>query len=154
MIDLEEYTREIDLAPQLVQRIREIQKFVDRVLGERDWQVFCNNISSASGEFIWDSLWFFNDRLTVECKQFLSSDSIDCDAVVLKSNIIYYRITSSHYDFGDDPRITSQLAISVRFPEQLSAELHAVGVNTKYLRDIFRTYILPNQTLGQQKNSR
>jgi hypothetical protein len=103
--------------------------------------LFVTDYITADGTREFENLWFFSQAAAMEAKQFTTKD--DFDYLVIKGRVYYWTIEKQDYDFEtttDASRMNLQF--SVQYPSV--GNLKAARNNCNFLRDIMRTYIIPN----------
>ncbi|MBS4810280.1 MAG: hypothetical protein KH058_05860 [Bacteroides sp.] len=103
--------------------------------------ILITNVTN-DGHVEWQSLWFFNEDLVIECKNFLSQQA-DYDIASLNNKIIYYNIKKGNYNLNDAPRQNSYINITILINNgHSSCNLMATGANCPYVKHISQKYFL------------
>lgn len=142
------YLESIGITGELFTKAENINNFIQNYLEQKIEDIFVSEYTNIEGGRVYENLWFFNENYCFEAKLFISQE--DYDSCVIKNNIEYYTIKKVEFDIlSDTTTNNSRMNVEFRFKSTtiVSADLKASRDNCIRLSQIFKKYILINQTI-------
>jgi hypothetical protein len=140
------YLEAIRIEEPIVGKIRSIYNFYETIFGKKIETIFVSEYVEASGDRIFENLWFFADNYVGEAKDFVSQDNFD---FVKLDKLLGVAIKKSDYD-GIGATEKSRLNVEFNFTEFASGNLKASKNNCDYLMKIVHEILLPKMNLGSK----
>jgi hypothetical protein len=136
-----EYFKKIGLSDILQDRITVIYEYYQKILNNEISKIYVSEYLKEDGARMYEGLWFFSDKYTMEAKNFVSED--DFDMTVIDKRIQYWNVKKKDYDF-EKATEKSRLSIYFTIDTGMSCDLKASKENCDYLKEIFFKYVVPN----------
>lgn len=140
--DFYEYLKNVNVSEAISTKVEQIYNEILSLYNNINIEnmLITNVINNGSIE--WQSLWFFNDSLAIECKNFLSPQE-DYDIVPLNNRVIYYNIKKSNYSLFEEPKANSIAFFTILVNDgKTSCNFTATGINCKYAMKVSQKYFL------------
>jgi hypothetical protein len=145
--EIEQYFAGISITGPFLERAKEVIAFQKKhFLMDDVFDIFISNMKSPQGGTpIYQSMWFFTNKLAYEVKNFLVKDTEMVDAV--RNSISRWEIRRKNFDFEtstDASEMHLLLMIgTVDFQAPgVNAIITATGRNCEYLAKIFKKHIV------------
>lgn len=136
-----EYLKSIGLTEPFLTRVETIYAFFDEICPDDIEDIFISD-RTRQEKRIYESVWFFSKKYTMEAKQF-TQDVDDFDILPIKGRVAYCNIKKKKYDFAKATQESSAL-LKVKFDTGLYGNLRASQENCDRLKQIMEKYVLPN----------
>lgn len=85
-----EYFKKIGLSAILQDRITVIYEYYQKILNNEISKIYVSEYLKEDGARMYEGLWFFSDKYTMEAKNFVSED--DFDMTVIDKRIQYWNV--------------------------------------------------------------
>ena len=128
-----------EVAQERVERvITELTSLYDNMQFD---DIFINDMF-RNGERTFASIWLFNEKYIVECKEFMTDD--DYDLAIFDKTVQYFNIRKKDYSDLENPTEKSNITIDATFGYNagLTCSFMANGKNCKYALNVAKKYFI------------
>jgi len=139
--DFIKYLQSINLTETLLQRVKVIHEFYQKLCPEKIAGLFVSDYITMNGERNYISLYFFSEKYIMKAKHFIERD--DFNMTLIKEKIYHLQIQKLDYDFNKATE-KSRLYLEFILDTGMIYNFKASKENCDYLRDILFQYVLPN----------
>ena len=136
-----DYLSTLPLTKVVKDRIEEVISLNLKIQNVEILDIFISDLKNNEGARTYTSLWLFNERYCMECKNFLNSNYFDVTS--LKNKIELCSISTNAFNF-ESVSDNSSLTIHWQFEGSLTGDLIATEDNCLKAFEIYKKYIVAN----------